>query len=262
MKKAASRFTDKSGKLLIFNTVIVAFASAIAFVIWQNQLTAYEYNRLFEPSQWSGMSRALFGLFLVLIVGLLHSIFVLLPNNSTKSREMAKANFMALNFANLANRDPLTSMFNRRHFDQSVAAYFEEFSRLKVNFGLFIIDIDHFKRVNDNFGHDAGDLVLKEVANKLISATRQFDICCRIGGEEFAFLAPIANASDMEIIAERYRYFISELEIDIGGQHLKVTASVGAAMNTESDNPDTLFKLADERLYKAKETGRNRFVIK
>lgn len=256
-----SRISDNSNKFQIINAVLLGFAGTLAFVLWYGQFPDHEYGKLFEPSQWSNETRIKFGLFLLLVVGILHSVFVLLPSNSHKNREMAKASFMAENFANLANRDPLTSLFNRRHFDQSVAAYSEEFSRLKVNFGLFIIDIDHFKRINDTYGHDAGDVVLKEVANKLISASRQFDICCRIGGEEFAFLSPIVHSSDMQAIAERYRYFLSELEIDIGGQLVKITASIGAATNAESDDPTALYKLADKRLYKAKESGRNCFVV-
>jgi diguanylate cyclase (GGDEF)-like protein len=125
--------------------------------------------------------------------------------------------------------------------------------------GLLVFDLDHFKKVNDTHGHDAGDMVLREVALRLRAITRDHDVVARIGGEEFAVITPYASQEQLLMVAERYRTMISALNIPIGKVVLKPTISIGIATNSDgTDNVHDLFKAADRKLYQAKREGRNR----
>jgi two-component system cell cycle response regulator len=128
---------------------------------------------------------------------------------------------------------------------------------------LMILDIDHFKSVNDNYGHDVGDTVLKEFAARLKRNIRGVDLACRFGGEEFVVLMPDTDYRQAEAIAERVRQSISERSFDIGAQRqLSVTVSAGVTLNeARSDTPESLIKRADVALYRAKREGRNRVVF-
>jgi len=127
---------------------------------------------------------------------------------------------------------------------------------------LLLIDIDFFKKINDVYGHDAGDVVLKEVARVLREHTRKTDALCRIGGEEFAVLVPEGTLESCRTEAERIRAVLERTEFEILGKRLRVTASFGvAALDHASDlSGEKLRRQADERLYAAKAAGRNRVV--
>ena len=124
--------------------------------------------------------------------------------------------------------------------------------------GLMILDLDHFKSVNDNFGHDAGDLVLREVALRLKGVSREHDVVARMGGEEFAVITPFINEGTMMDIAERYRANIEALRIDVGTAILRPTISIGVAVSSSDTDEYQLYQMADRKLYQAKEAGRNR----
>ena len=129
--------------------------------------------------------------------------------------------------------------------------------------GILIFDIDHFKAVNDTYGHFVGDRVLKSICAVARSALRQGDILFRYGGEEFVAVLPAASAEDLRIIAERLRKRIEDNALSEDSKLVRVTVSIGGAAypNQNVDNMDLLIQLADEALFKAKDSGRNRAVL-
>jgi two-component system, cell cycle response regulator len=125
---------------------------------------------------------------------------------------------------------------------------------------LMILDIDHFKRVNDTYGHDCGDEVLKGFADRLRGIIRSGDLLCRLGGEEFVIVMPNVNAPSAARIAERARAAIQQepFVMPTTGQSIPVTASIGLAERREDTNPHELYRRADQALYRSKSEGRNR----
>jgi len=160
----------------------------------------------------------------------------------------------------LAVSDPLTGLHNRRFFETHLARAVERAHQTGVPFALLIADIDHFKRINDGFGHEAGDDVLKQFAGRLTRIVRVSDLACRFGGEEFAVLMHDADFQTAMTLAERIRHGVSETPFDISGEQLAVTVSEGVAVfePSEADDAAALFRRADAALYEAKRGGRNR----
>ncbi len=163
---------------------------------------------------------------------------------------------------NQATRDPLTSLYNRRYFEEEV---FKRIVAAKANnepFSVLMIDADHFKNVNDTYGHKTGDKVLIELASTCERALRDVDIVARYGGEEFVVFLAGVNARKGKIVADRLRESISDIVVySDEGAEVRFTVSIGVSSYEISDNIDTLIKTADEALYKAKENGRNRVEI-
>lgn len=157
--------------------------------------------------------------------------------------------------------DPLTGLGNRRFLDIMFESRMGAMREGAEPFGLFMIDIDHFKAVNDEYGHTVGDKAIAAVAATLSSAVRPLDAAVRWGGEEFILMCPnIANA--LGSIAERIRMMVEHSWVELeDGRSLSVTISVGAARATKSDSLESLVKRADARMYEAKNSGRNRWVI-
>ena len=125
--------------------------------------------------------------------------------------------------------------------------------------GLLILDFDHFKSINDNYGYDVGDLVLKEVALRMRAISREHDVVARLGGEEFAVITPFANREQLLAVAECYRKMVEALNIKTGNVVIRPTVSIGVATNQGgADNIDDIFNAADRKLYTAKNNGRNR----
>ena len=158
--------------------------------------------------------------------------------------------------------DPLTKLGNRRFLDIVAASRFEAMEKGHGGFGLFMIDIDHFKKVNDTYGHAIGDDVLKMVASTLSSAVRPLDAAVRWGGEEFILLCANLPSEKLAELAERIRFVVGEswLSTKTFG-NIVVTISVGAARAARGDTLLSVVERADKALYKAKETGRNRCVV-
>ena len=157
--------------------------------------------------------------------------------------------------------DDLTGLFNRRHFERSLAYEIGRFNRYRQPLGLAILDLDHFKSINDTHGHDAGDEVLRTVARAIQSIVRAPDIACRYGGEEFAILLPHTGIEGAARAAERLRRAVAELTVILSPDcAIGVTLSAGVA---SADSPATgaaLVREADRALYQAKAGGRNRVV--
>jgi diguanylate cyclase (GGDEF)-like protein len=162
-----------------------------------------------------------------------------------------------------ADTDGLTGVSNRRHFEETLAAECRRAARAGYGIGLLMIDIDHFKRINDTYGHPSGDRVLRELAQRLSTGKRAGAMLARYGGEEFVALVPHVADGELPLLAERTRRTISELPIEVTGHTLiTVTASIGAAATPgPAVNPEELLRAADEALYAAKSAGRNRSVI-
>lgn len=163
----------------------------------------------------------------------------------------------------MAVTDDMTGLYNRRYFDRHLGVMLGKAQSQERDMALMILDIDHFKSVNDNYGHDVGDAVLKEFAARLKRNIRGVDLACRFGGEEFVVLMPDTDYRQAKTIAERVRQSISERNFDIGAQRqLSVTVSAGVTLNeARSDTPESLIKRADVALYRAKREGRNRVVF-
>lgn len=161
----------------------------------------------------------------------------------------------------LATTDALTALSNRRHFDTLAHAEWARFQRYGRPLSLLTLDVDKFKSINDRFGHDAGDRVLRTVADICALNKRQTDTVARIGGEEFALLLPETGEAAAAIAAERLRKAIEDCPCMLPGEDLTVTISIGLVEATRSMAAfEVLLKRADEAMYEAKRTGRNRVV--
>jgi diguanylate cyclase (GGDEF)-like protein len=164
----------------------------------------------------------------------------------------------------LSLTDPLTELWNFRYFQLQALREVEAATRYNRPLGLLIVDLDHFKRVNDRHGHPVGDQVLAEVGRRIRTSTRLPDIVARYGGEEFVLLLPGTDAAGAVVTAERIRRRVSRLPIVAGGQdalRISVTCSVGvAAYPAHGASVDELLRRADAALYTAKSAGRDRVV--
>jgi len=159
----------------------------------------------------------------------------------------------------LAMTDPLTGLLNRRAFTDAMARELSRSKRHSFPLSVLLLDVDHFKKVNDTRGHEGGDLVLKGVAKTVLSMARKSDIVGRWGGEEFVLGLPQAAAAGARIAAERLRRAIAETTFTLhDGSSLRVTASIGVAYAVEGEPLDAMIARADEAMYLAKSRGRNR----
>ena len=163
----------------------------------------------------------------------------------------------------MAVTDGLTGLHNRRYLDSHLATLFERARSRRRPLSLMITDIDRFKSINDTWGHDAGDDVLREFASRLRKNVRGIDLACRMGGEEFVVVMPDTDGDIAQKVAERIRAQIAGTPFPIGaeGEMVEVTVSVGvAAMGLGADTVEAMLKRADKALYEAKNGGRNRVV--
>lgn len=166
-------------------------------------------------------------------------------------KEIEEANRSLLN---QSNRDSLTDLYNRRKLDEVCRMDYLRAERYNMDFSIILLDIDLFKEVNDNFGHDVGDIVLREIAEILRDNIREVDVCGRWGGEEFLIVCQETDLLHAELLAERLR---SKIETHQFNVNRMITASFGVAAMNESEDLKTLFKMSDNRLYLAKSGGRN-----
>ncbi|WP_416899805.1 MAG: PleD family two-component system response regulator [Minwuia sp.] len=163
----------------------------------------------------------------------------------------------------MAVTDPLTGLHNRGYFDQHLETALQRLKTSGKGFSLIMLDIDHFKAVNDTHGHPAGDRILKEFAARLTSGTRGFDLTARYGGEEFVIVLPDADLRLAECVAERLRGMVEDQPFDTGEEAgmISVTCSLGVAEACADDDRASVLKKADQCLYKAKQAGRNQVVV-
>ncbi len=185
------------------------------------------------------------------------TFLVAILRDITKSKENEKK------LQNLAEIDALTGIMNRGTIENVLRREFERATRYDKNLALLILDIDHFKKVNDAFGHDMGDFVLKHLTLICRDNIREVDSIGRWGGEEFVVLMPEIDSKGVFVVAEKLRTSIENQPIEFdSGEKIQITISIGGAFYKKS-NPkwELLFKEADKALYQAKEQGRNRFCM-
>ena len=163
----------------------------------------------------------------------------------------------------LALTDPLTGLFNRRHFNDTMQNMFKDTGSLNQQKAMLVLDIDHFKQVNDQYGHLVGDQVLIQIADLMRLELRERDLIWRVGGEEFAILLPNTSCEQAQMVAERIRAGAEQNTFTADEFELKLTVSLGVSCNTDFPHSlDAMFALADQALYQAKTGGRNQVVVR
>jgi diguanylate cyclase (GGDEF)-like protein len=160
-------------------------------------------------------------------------------------------------------KDPLTGLYNRRCLEETMERETRRAMRAEQGLGVLMLDLDHFKKFNDTYGHDAGDTVLRETASFLLKSVRAEDIVCRFGGEEFVVILPVADLKVTQARAERIRTRIRELTVMHQGQSLgMVTVSIGVAeVPQHGSAAKELLEAADAALYRARRDGRDRVAV-
>lgn len=171
---------------------------------------------------------------------------------------------MEAELVRLSNHDALTGLYNRRVLDERLAKDIQRANRYKHSLSLFMIDIDHFKSVNDSYGHATGDLIIKGVSRIIEGSIREIDYSSRYGGEEFVVVLPETSLTDAEELAERLCSTVEEKSFEIkDGSNLSVTISIGVSgFIEESKSSEHLINQADSALYEAKDCGRNCVKVK
>lgn len=192
-------------------------------------------------------------------------------SGSTQSLTLTVAEHLALSLGNLklqealrhqAIRDPLTGLFNRRFMLETLERELYRMQRKESSLGIIMLDLDHFKRFNDSFGHAAGDAVLSALGQMLLNKVRKEDVACRYGGEEFTVILPETSKQTAYERAEELRQLVHGLHLEHHGQSLGgITISLGVAVYPQhGEDPEALLRAADKALYQAKHAGRNRVV--
>ncbi len=179
------------------------------------------------------------------------SFLAIITNISKQKNDLIK-------MGELAYLDTLTGIYNRRKFDDLLKNEIARVKRYKHSLGVLYFDIDHFKKVNDNYGHNEGDYVLRKTVQEIALHIRATDIFARVGGEEFVLLLPEVTADSLVEAAEHIRKIIQDC---IYEKVNHITISIGATMYKPNERGSTLIKRSDRALYKAKNTGRNRVVF-
>lgn len=167
-----------------------------------------------------------------------------------------------LRLEKLVNRDPLTGLFNRKFLFETLQREINIWRRKGGPLSLLMLDLDHFKNINDRYGHQAGDRVLKSVAAVAEATVRMSDLVCRFGGEEFAIVLPDTDRDDALEVAERVRVAIAQLRLKLGDDNVGLTVSIGIAqMHEHHADAAALLGDADSALYHSKRSGRDRIRI-
>ena len=161
----------------------------------------------------------------------------------------------------ISRTDELTQLPNRRDMHRTIEKEVDRAKRFKKPFSIIFLDIDHFKNVNDTYGHAAGDAVLKSVASTIRGLLRKYDVLARYGGEEFLTLLPETEMNDAAHVAERFRKQIENQTIFFGGKEIKVTITLGVAQFDSGQGAEKCIQLADKALYEGKEHGRNKVIL-
>lgn len=180
---------------------------------------------------------------------------------SAMEQESIKLRQNAIKSRDLALKDPLTQLWNRQALNENLEKEFNKWQRYNRPLSIILWDLDHFKDINDTYGHAAGDKVLKTVAQLFLSQTRATDSIARYGGEEFMGIFPETRLEEAKILANKIREHIKESKFHYEGDSVKVTVSAGLAQFEHEDTIKDVLKRADEALYLAKAQGRNRCVL-
>jgi diguanylate cyclase (GGDEF)-like protein len=259
------RFHKAESAFFVFIFVILAAGLVTFYAYGQLQNIATDLDATSRVDKIVYLNKLLFVTGALLATALFFGTFFIYPLIRGQVREEGKLRAMTVSLSarsqtleQAALTDGLTGMQNRRYFDDALREYLQEFRRIDRPVGLMILDLDHFKLVNDTHGHDVGDEVLRAVATCLRGMTRYHDVVARLGGEEFAVVTPNMDVELLARFAERIRKAIANLSILSGNVRLKVTTSVGLAVWDHKESAEDFYRRADRQLYEAKKQGRNR----
>ncbi len=172
-------------------------------------------------------------------------------------KESSKLRDALIKAREAAHRDPLTGLHNRLGYEEFLAQEHGRWKRYKTALSLVVLDIDYFKRINDSYGHKAGDKVLTAIASRLRKLTREPDFLARYGGEEFVLIMPETDRQAAFTVAEKLREAVAGMGFTYRGDPVKVTISIGVTEFSGNDNSDSAFHRADRAMYQAKDKGRN-----
>ena len=231
--------------------------------IWSNKIKSLDIIVL-PPWYWSSLTQILWAVLIISVVTALYRWRIWsLEAQSNKLRRLVKQRTIELEEKNLklvelSTMDELTKLKNRRGFGALAKSELEQYKRIKKPFSILMVDIDHFKDVNDKLGHAAGDTILVCTAEKMKSLIRKQDHIARWGGEEFIILAVDTPIKSAAILAEKLRKKIQENQIDIDGCLTSVTVTVGVTEIQPDQSLEQCINLADKNLYYAKDSGRNK----
>ena len=238
---------------------LVGIGGAFAWSAFSAATNGYVTGGIESAARFSFMSAVLAGLSVIC------GLFLIFPIMSRGLHERGQLEKMtksltdrSVTLEQAAVTDALTNLYNRRYFDDALTEYMTAFREIGKPIGLAILDLDHFKKINDKYGHDVGDEVLRQVAACIQEFTRYHDVLARVGGEEFVILSPNITQHQLNSLADRVRKAISELQIHSGNVTLKVTASIGLSIWDDEESGEELYRRADKQLYEAKRQGRNR----
>ena len=183
----------------------------------------------------------------------------LIRANGMLQAQMNEIRQLQMDLQEQAIRDPLTGLHNRRYLDETLDRELARAKREAYHVAFVMIDVDNFKDINDNHGHDAGDLVLKNLALRLTRQTRASDFVCRLGGDEFMLVLPKVGSADALKLAEQYRASFQESVAAFDGREIRATLSLGVALYPDQgDTTRDVISAADRALYQSKRNGRNR----
>ena len=233
------------GRVILWTTLGTLLCVAVAFYV-----DSFNFSRLSRDEL---VRAVLVDVFVP--VGLAVPMLLFL---TIKLRELAIAQ---LELAKLASIDGLTSVLNRRAFTTLVEAYLTELRTRELKGALLVVDADHFKAINDRFGHDSGDEALNVIAQAIRGMLRSTDLVGRIGGEEFAVFLPGSSTDDAASVAERIRERVADSGFEPDGEKAPLSVSVGGAVFDRRLPFGELFRIADQQLYAAKKAGRNRVFV-
>ncbi|MBZ9885855.1 GGDEF domain-containing protein [Mesorhizobium sp. CA10] len=259
------RFHKAESAFFVFIFVILAAGLVTFHAYGQLQDIAADLDAASRVDRIVYLNKLLFVTGALLATALFFGTFFIYPLIRGQVREEGKLRAMTVSLSarsqtleQAALTDSLTGMQNRRYFDDALREYLHEFRRIDRPVGLMILDLDHFKQVNDTHGHDVGDEVLRAVASCLRGMTRYHDVVARLGGEEFAVVTPNMDVELLARFAERIRKAVANMSIMSGNVRLKVTTSVGLAVWDHKESAEDFYRRADRQLYEAKKQGRNR----
>lgn len=235
----------KSEWVMAIGFITIAFAAVIRCI----DLAVYFDDEIHDLFAADIGHSAIFTLFFASILILTYS-FTLMINDRFMDEIMR-----------LATLDPLTEIYNRGAMETLVKKEIDRAKRYHLPMSFLLLDLDHFKRVNDTFGHQTGDVTLRKIVSAAAEALREHDTIARFGGEEFTVLLPDTDIASAERVAERIRKMVESTKFKSGTSTFSVTVSIGlATLDRETDDFESLVRRADLGLYKAKQTGRNRTV--
>jgi diguanylate cyclase (GGDEF)-like protein len=259
------RFHKAESAFFVFIFVILAAGLVMLHAYDYLQSIAQQFRQPSRVEDIAYLNKLLFATGVLLATALFFGVFFIYPLIRRQAKEEGKLRAMTESLSarsstleHAALTDGLTGMQNRRYFDDALKEYLEEFRRIGKPIGLMILDLDHFKQVNDTHGHDVGDEVLRAVAKCLKDMTRYHDVVARLGGEEFAVVTPNMDAELLARFAERIRKAVATMSVLSGNVRLRITTSVGLAVWDRKETAEDFYRRADRQLYEAKRQGRNR----